>query len=176
LRRGDLIEALLTVQQSGKTRYIGYSGDGFAARYAVQCGAFHTLQTSINIADQEAVDLTLPLARQGNIGVIAKRPVANVIWNSKSRPKDPYKQPYWDRLNKLDYGFLKDDLGRAVGVSLLFTLGVPGVHTAIVGTTRPGRWQENAKLLTTYLPEVCQFEKIRERWVRIADSSWKGEN
>ena len=62
LRRGEVIEVIERARQRGQTRFIGYSGDGPAARYAVECGRFDTLQTSINVADQEALRLTLPLA------------------------------------------------------------------------------------------------------------------
>src|SRR5947208_7344023 len=69
LRRGDAIAALETARQRGLTRYIGYSGDGPGARHAVQTGRFDTLQTSVSIADQQALDAALPDARERGIGV-----------------------------------------------------------------------------------------------------------
>jgi aryl-alcohol dehydrogenase-like predicted oxidoreductase len=52
---------------------------------------------------------------------------------------------------------------------------VPGVHTAIVGTKRPERWLENARLLEAGpLPER-EMAAIRARWREVADASWTGE-
>jgi aryl-alcohol dehydrogenase-like predicted oxidoreductase len=175
LRRGDAILALERAREQGWARYVGYSGDGEPARFAVESGRFDTLQTSVSLADQEAIDLTLPQARARGMGVIAKRPLANVAWRYAKKPAETYHQPYWTRLRALDYGFLKDGSDAAVGAALRFTLSVPGVHTAIVGTTRPDRWQENAALLRAGgLPEV-EFERIRERWRQVARPSWTGQ-
>jgi aryl-alcohol dehydrogenase-like predicted oxidoreductase len=174
LRKGDVIAALEEARRRGYTRYIGYSGDAQAARYAVECGRFDTLQTSVSIADQEVLDLTLPLALQKQIGGIAKRPIANAAWRYAEKPANTYHQPYWERLRKLDYDFLRDP-AQAAAVALRFTLSVPGVHTAIVGTTKPGRWRENAALLEAGPLPADLFERIRARWREVADPSWVGQ-
>ena len=175
LRRGDAIAALEEARTRGWARYIGYSGDGEAARYAVECGRFDTLQTSVSLADQEAIELTLPRARARRMGVIAKRPLANVAWRHARKPAEPYYQDYWTRLRALDYPFLREAPDAAVATALRFTLSAPGVHTAIVGTTKPERWQQNATLLGAGALPAREFERIRARWREVAEPSWAGQ-
>jgi len=174
LQKGDVVEALEQARAAGQARYIGYSGDGQAARYAVECGAFDTLQTSVSIADQEAIELTVPLAQRYRMGVIAKRPIANVAWRHARRP-DSYYEDYWMRLKKLDYPFLRQPLEAAVATSLRFTLSLPGVHTAIVGTTKPEHWQQDAALLAAGPLPASEMDRIRARWAEVAEVSWVGQ-
>src|SRR5574341_104629 len=173
LRKGEAIDALQTARVNGQARYIGYSGDRQDALFAVETGAFDTLQTSISIADQEAIDLTLPVARERGMGVIAKRPIANAVWRNQTKPSDSYHYAYWERIQRLDYDFLRGDLDQSIGVALRFTLSQPGVCTAIVGTTKPGRWSENAKLLEAGPLSDVEIEKIRARWREIAGARWR---
>ena len=176
LRKGEVIEFLKRARERGYTRFIGYSGDSQAALYAVNSGQFDSLQTSINIADREALDLTLPLAMKRNMGVIAKRPVANVAWADGDRaPRNGYGYPYWERLQKLKYDFLRTDLHDSVATALRFVLTVSGVHTAIVGTTKPERLSQNAVALEAGTLPVEVFENVRSRWREIADSDWAGQ-
>ncbi|MBM3217602.1 MAG: aldo/keto reductase [Candidatus Rokubacteria bacterium] len=186
LKRGDAIVALERARARGVTRYIGYSGDGAAARYAIETGRFDALQTSVSIADQEALELTLPLARERGMGVIAKRPLANVAWRYTRRP-DPYYADYYERLRALDYPFLRgawrssavgppsSKAATAAATALRFTLSVPGVHTAIVGTAKPERWQENAAIVKKGTLPKNEFDAIRTRWAQVATASWEGQ-
>ena len=176
LRKGDVITALQSAREKGYTRYIGYSGDSLAAKFAVECGAFDTLQTSINIADQEPLELTLPLAREKQIGIIAKRPIANAAWKELHRPIDSYHHVYWDRLTKLHYDFIRQgSLEKSIAHALRFTLSIPGVHTAIVGTSKPERWLQNAKMIEAGPLNESEFEAIRQRWDDIGPRTWIGQ-
>jgi len=174
LKKGETISALEKARERGWVRYLGYSGDGHPARFAVECDAFDALQTSINIADQEAVSQIAPLTRARNIGLIAKRPLANFAWKTGHKPINSYHHQYYERLRKLNFDFLRNDEG-SIAIALRFVLSVPGVHTAIVGTTKPERCQENARLLESRPLPQNEYKAIRERWDVIAPKTWIGQ-
>jgi aryl-alcohol dehydrogenase-like predicted oxidoreductase len=175
LKQGEVIEALIVARERGYTRFVGYSGDRFDAKYAVGMDFFDTLQTSVSIADQEAIELTIPLAKKRDMGVIAKRPIANAVWRRAEKPDSSYHWPYWERVQKLKYPFLQKGLERSIAQALRFTLSIDGVTAAIVGTTHPDRWHENAKYVATGKLDKQEFDAIRERWSEVADESWVGE-
>jgi aryl-alcohol dehydrogenase-like predicted oxidoreductase len=175
LRQGDVIRCLEDLKAAGKTRYIGYSGDGEDAMVAIQTGAFDTLQTSVNIADQRGIDTSVAAAAARTMGVIAKRPIANAVWKYGELPSNGYYHEYWRRLKQIDYLFLRANLTESVGTALRFTLSVPGVACAIVGTKSEERWRENLDLvLQPELPKE-QFEAIRTIWRDRASPDWVGQ-
>ena len=174
LRRGEVTQVLQRAREAGKTRFIGYSGDGENAVEAVCSGAFDTLQTSFSIADQEPLTLTLPAAQKMNLGVIAKRPIANAAWRyGAKQPADDYHHEYWRRLRALDYDFLGAE--NPAATALRFTLAAPQIATAIVGTTNPKRWDENARILENGTLSPNGIDSIRARWNTVAGDDWKGQ-
>jgi aryl-alcohol dehydrogenase-like predicted oxidoreductase len=175
LAKGEAIEALQKAKQSGKTRFIGYSGDSTDALYAIKSGAFDTLQTSLSIADQESIEITLPLAQEKKMGVIIKRPIANAAWRYSEKPANDYHLTYWQRLSKLGYKFINGNPEATGERALRFTLSVPGVHTMIVGTARPGRWQANSEIVAKGNLSDEEYDEIRSRWKAVADKAWVGQ-
>ena len=98
--------ALVKARDAGKTRFIGYSGDNDAAAYAATLPDVAVIETSINIADQNNIDTVLPVARKKNIGIIAKRPIANAAWKDISQQPGMYQSyaaEYTERLRKLKF-------------------------------------------------------------------------
>ena len=174
LKAGDVIAVLQKAKQAGKTRFIGYSGENVAATYAVSCGAFDTLQTSVNVCDQRSIIDWVAAAQKAEMGVIAKRPIANACWRWATEAECPdYPKPYWKRLQKLDYDFLKTDY--VTETALRFTLTVPGVHTMIVGTKNPDRWAQNAALINAGVLTSADYHAIRDRWKSCAELDWSGQ-
>jgi aryl-alcohol dehydrogenase-like predicted oxidoreductase len=174
LERGDVIDALIRAKDAGKTRYIGYSGDGKDAVFALKLGVFDSLETSVNVADQEAITLTLPMAKATGVGVVAKRPIANVAWRYVTEPEDSYVVPYWQRLNVLDFPQLRLDSRLGVQTALQFTWTVDGVCTAIVGTTNRERLAENIAWAAEPALAADTFAELRERWQARAEVGWVG--
>jgi len=99
------------------------------------------------------------------MGVIAKRPIANVVWKIP-RPENRYYQPYWDRLQELRYDFLQDR--RALEIAVRFPLSVSGVHTMIVGTTNPAHFRQNVEFAAAGVLDEGQLQAIRTRWKNVA--------
>jgi aryl-alcohol dehydrogenase-like predicted oxidoreductase len=175
LKRGDAIEGLQRAVEKGYTRYIGYSGDNEDAKTALEMDVFDSFQTSVSIADQTPIDGNIKLAKEKNVGVIAKRPIANAVWRHDAKPPEAYHHEYWDRIQKLKFDFLGKSLEEATAIALRFTMTVDGVDTLIVGTTKPQRWQENAKYVAEGNLSSEEFEAIRNRWREVADESWVGQ-
>jgi aryl-alcohol dehydrogenase-like predicted oxidoreductase len=172
LRRGDAIEGLQRAVEKGYTRYIGYSGDNEDAKYAIEMNVFDSLQTSVSIADQSAIDGIIPLAVERGLGIIAKRPIANAVWRHDEKPPDSYHHEYWERIQKLKFEFLNGSLAEATATALRFTLSIPGIDTLIVGTTRAKRWEENARYIAQGNLSDEEFEAIRDRWHEVAGDDW----
>lgn len=172
LRQADCIEGLIRAQERGYTRFVGYSGDNENAQYALEMDFFDTFQTSISIADQSAIEGNIKLANEKGLGIIAKRPVANVVWKHHERPEDNYFHEYWNRINKLQFPFLKKTLEESISIALRWTLSIDALSTAIVGTTNQNHWEQNAKNIGEGKLSDNEFNEIREFWNEISDETW----
>lgn len=182
LKKGEALGALVKAREAGKIRFAGYSGDNEAAAFAATLPDVAVIETSVNIADQANLRLVLPAAKKNNIGIIAKRPIANAAWKEPSQQKGLYQgyaQTYHDRLkamklNPADLGFTGPDAWPEM--ALRFTLSHDGVHTAIIGTTNPA----NAKANLAYAakgPLPADVVSKIEQAFRAADpkGAWTGQ-
>ena len=151
LKKEEAVGALVKAREAGKIRFAGYSGDNEAAAYAAGLPDIAAIEASISIADQMNIDTVLPIARKNNLGVLAKRPIANAAWKDASEQPGfygNYASEYHRRLKQMDLN--SADLGFSgppdqvwPEIALRFTLSIPGVHTAIIGTTNPQNARAN---------------------------------
>ena len=145
LQKGEALGALVKAREAGKIRFCGYSGDNEPAAYAATLPDIAVVETSINICDQANIDMVLPAARKHNVGIIAKRPVANAAWRTDHAGiYTNYVKLYQDRFKKMNLdpaslGLHGPPAQAWPEIALRFTLAQEGVNTAIVGTTNPGQ-------------------------------------
>ena len=178
LERGDVIEALQRAREQGKTRFIGYSGDNENAAWAVESGAFDTLQISYGITDQQPRSRgILAAAEARGMGIIAKRPVSNNVWRRKDVPH-AYADEYWRRAQLMEAmgdvpGEPDDPFLTAYG----FVLAQPEVDTIIVGTHNADHVRDNVRALTDgRLPIPDETVRELQRRFDHLDDGWPGQN
>ena len=178
LKRGDVIEALQRAREQGKTRFIGYSGDNENAAWAVDSGAFDTLQISFSIADQQPRSKGILAAAEGRgMGIIAKRPVANNVWRRKDTPL-AYGSEYWRRARLMEaMGDVPGEPDDPFLTVYGFVLAHPEVDTIIVGTHDADHVRGNVRAFTDGRLPIPE-ETLRELQRRFdhLDDGWSGQN
>ncbi len=181
LERGEALGALVRAREAGKVRFVGYSGDNQAGAFAARLSDVAVVQTSINICDQVNIDEVLPVACEREVGVMAKRPIANAAWkdlNDQPGFYARYAETYTERLALMaiepeEIGFEESDWAE---VALRFTLSCD-IGTAIIGTTNPDHVRSNIEAASRGgLPEGA-IERLREAFLEAmldAGEQWAG--
>ncbi len=144
LQRGDVPRALQDCAQAGKLRVCAYSGDNEALQYAMDSGWFQGVQTSISVCDQGNLGARLPQAQAQGLGVIAKRPVAGMVWRHATRPEAYAEGIYWDRWHTMGLAQAHPGVDWSRD-ALRFTAFQPGVSSTIVGTGQLAHFKANCE-------------------------------
>lgn len=169
LAADEVIAALVAARDAGKLRAIAYSGENENLAYALGRPEFDGYMASLNLFDQRVIADALP--RLGGRGFIAKRPVANHPWRFDRQPAGDYCEAYWLRWQAMGL----DDGGREWGeTALRFTLSIPGVSSAIVGTGRPAHLREAMAWAQAGALDAAEVARWQARF-RACDSGWDGQ-
>lgn len=171
LERGDVVGALARAVEAGKVRIAAYSGDNQELAWAVDSGRFGSVQGSVNVFDQRAIDGAIARASALGLGFIAKRPVANAPWRFGERPAGHYCEPYWDRMRAM--GLDPSPLSWQE-LALRFTAYLPGVSSCIVGTTKIAHLRENIEAVVRGPLPDATVAVIREAFLRH-DDGWTSQ-
>ncbi len=170
LQRGEAIEALHKTIKSGKVKYAAYSGENNELKFAVESDLFHSIQTSFNICDQRNIENIFPATIQKQIGVIAKRPIANAPWRFGEQPRGCYAEEYWLRWKKMNVDIGMDWYEAA----LRFTAFTEGIVSCIVGTTDIKHLKRNIEIINKgKLPEDT-YITLRNAFIQN-DDGWTGQ-
>lgn len=170
LQKGEVTAALCAARDAGKLRSAAYSGENEELGFAINTGAFDSVQTSMNVFDQRSTRWYANEAVRRRMGIIAKRPAGNCAWKYQERPEGQYADAYWLRMKAMELDFGSDWLS----VALRYTAFHTGAHSLIVGTGQLAHLLENVKLTEAGpLPEDI-LQLITSRF-GPHEAEWGGE-
>lgn len=173
----ETLEALATIVQSGRARYIGVSN--FAAwRVAKALGLsalrslphIVCLQPRYNLLFRQAERDLFPLADEEGLGVIPYNPLAGGLLTGKHAPGEPqagtrfsmpnkaatmYRERYWNEREFAAVSALRDEAARIgqplARLALAWVLANPGVTSAIIGASRAEQLDDSIAAATLTL-------------------------
>ena len=183
LKKGEALGAPIKAREAGKIRFAGYSGDNDAATFAVGLPGVDVLMCSANLCDQVNLEGALPAAAAAGTGVIIKRTVANAAWKPAEAQSGIYRdyvKPYMERfaamgLDPRSLGF--SGPGDWMEIALRFTLSLPGVQVASIGTTKAANAEANLKLMEKGPLDPAAVTAIRRAFQEARSTSgaaWPG--
>ncbi len=168
LVRGDCVQALQRAVRAGKVRVAAYSGDNQALQWAVENGAFGSVQCSFNLFDQHARRKALPTAHALGRGILCKRALGNAPWRYAERPTGLEAEKYWDRHAALKY----NNLGLAwEEFAVRFAAFEQGVSAVLVGTTSRDHLARAVKALQYGPLPRAMLDMVAGTWKRH-DRDW----
>lgn len=173
-------KAFDVLKKEGIVKYIGVSindHDPNSALKIVESGEIDTIQVIYNIFDQSPKDKLFPLAKEKNIGIIARVPLDEGSLSGTFTYEtafNDWRRDYFtperlkitvDNVNEIK-NTLTNDHRTMTQIALKFCLLDDGADTAIVGMRNPNHVDENIKSLEINLiPEEIEYLKS-QKWLR----------
>ncbi len=176
----EVVEALVRAREQGKIGTAAYSGENEALTWAIDndesSAKFGGLECSVNVFDQASLHALLPQAKAQGMGVIAKRALGNAPWRFAQQPMGDYCEPYWQRMQQLDYEHaIRDTAGMPWDeLALRFAAHQPEVSCAIVGSASIAHLQHNVALVEKGPLPAEVVTALRARFMAVG-SNWRGE-
>ncbi len=183
LKREDWAMAFARLKEQGKVRYYGISTDSHASGItAMEMGA-QLLQVDYSMLDPTAEDELLPQARQRNVGVMIRMPLARGLLTGKfpvgqeipanQQWRRPAGEALQRRLRRIEQLRFLERGGQTLGqAAIRFVLANPAVHCAIPGARTVQQLEDNVSAADGDLTadELVRIRELQAKW--RAEGQW----
>ncbi len=183
LETADWATAIDTLKEQGKIRWFGIStSDHASGIWSIEHGA-HVLQIEYDLLNPTAEDALLPLAKQHNVGIMARTPLARGLLTGKFKvgepipPEQHWRRPKGDqlqlRLERVEQLRFLERPGQTLGqAALRFVLAHPAVHCVVPGARTVEQVEANLPAADADLSpaELSQVKYLHAEW--RAEGRW----
>lgn len=166
LKNGDVIDAIVAARDEGKARFIGYSGDNEALRFAIESDVFDVVECSFSILDQANAPM-IAEAHRRNMGVLIKRPIANAVPGRSEKPRSDYAAQYWPRWQTFRKAW-KHGQTDWLDIATRFAAHWPGITSILVGSSQAEHMRQNSEAMNKGPLAGDLLDQLSSDWDEIA--------